>query len=81
MNSTELLSADELLTRHRNGERDFRGANLMTAHLSEANLSRTNLSGANLKGANLIKSKIDRRSGAPDGHGESINTIPGGIPA
>jgi hypothetical protein len=47
------MDAQELIWRHKSGERDFVEANLRGADLHEANLHGANLRGADLHGANL----------------------------
>ena len=49
MNASELLSANELLVRHSQGERNFQGVNLFAVNLSAVHLNRSNLSNANFK--------------------------------
>jgi uncharacterized protein YjbI with pentapeptide repeats len=46
-------SADELLRRYGQGERDFENAELKQGHLRRANISGANLAGAHLRGADL----------------------------
>jgi hypothetical protein len=47
------MTGQELIEKHKEGERDFRWANLCGANLCGANLCGANLRGANLRGADL----------------------------
>jgi uncharacterized protein YjbI with pentapeptide repeats len=52
------MTIEELLSRYRAGQRDFRNLNLIAANLRNVNLSGANLSGANLTRANLTKTNL-----------------------
>jgi len=51
-------SAEELLRRYAEGERDFESANLSGANLVRANLSGAKLRNAKLRGANLVRANL-----------------------
>ncbi|MFM7384266.1 MAG: pentapeptide repeat-containing protein, partial [Microcystaceae cyanobacterium] len=54
------LSAEELLTRYRNGDRQFVGVNLRDVDLLQVDLTEIDLSGSDLRQARLGKSHLKR---------------------
>lgn len=52
------MKTEELISRYRAGQRDFRNLNLIAANLRNVNLKGANLSGANLTKANLTRTNL-----------------------